>query len=160
MSQVTTLVSVLCPCPQNINLCQYQLSQMTFTESPIYMQDGLNLYGCWLERVFDCTLVGKKAVRNAMSFLSIISNSSYYCSNVWHHVRCSTYYVTFTVHHEVAVTIAYLQRNSKVRRPVKFTENDKTVAVSAFKDKVALLLWEGNKLQNQLNRYCLIIQNF
>lgn len=53
------------------------------------------------------------------------------------------YHVTFTGHHEtidVAVTIAYLQRNSKVHRPVKFTENDKTVVVSASKDKVALLL--------------------
>ena len=73
------------------------------------------------------------------------------------------YHVTFTGHPEtigVAVTIAHLQRNLKVRRPIKFTENDKTVTVSASKGKVATLLREGNKLQNPLNRYWLIIQNF
>ena len=48
----------------------------------------------------------------------------------------------------------------KVRRSVEFTENSKTVTVWSSKDKVALLIWEGNKLQNQLNRYWLIIQNF
>lgn len=97
-------------------------------------------------------LAEKSVVSNAMSFMSIIIDTI-----LLQGLITSARSVTLTGHHEttdVAVTIGYVKRNLKNRRSVGVME------ASASKGKFDLLLYSGNKQQNQLNRNCSIIQNF